>query len=313
MRHRVHERDSDAPTRAARLPDPTNPSRPIGRLEKANGRGRAVGPVPTARWSSRDMLCETRLGPDSLARHGLNRWGRYRLASDSVEALRTVGTFGTVEVGDLRALYSSKARAKRELLRLKKEGLLHVEIFQRGHRVIEAASLTHNGKRLLERVVDPRDPGDEHAQRYRSGPARSAQVPHDTAIYRAAQLEIASIETADGRILRVQSDGDLQRLARRRIERALRNGASPEAAQASTADRLGLTVKEGSLIFPDARIEYEMPARDEGLPGTEYVDVEVSTPDYRGPALRAKAAAGFRIYHLDKDGGLRRFEPDVLR
>ena len=259
------------------------------------------------------MLCETRLGRNSLARHGLNRWGRYRLASDSVEALQTVGAFGTVEVGDLRALYSSSARARRQVLQLKKEGLLHVELFQRGRRTIEAASLTRPGKRLLERFVDPRDTGDEQAQGYRAGPARSAQVPHDTAIYRAARREVKSIEAAGGRILRFRSDGDLQRLARKRAEEARKNGAGPEEAQAIAADLLGLTVSEGSLIYPDTRIEYETPSPGEGLPATGYVDVEVSTPDYRGPALRAKAAAGFRIYRLDSDGGLQRFEPEVSR
>ena len=285
----------------------------MGRRRKATGRGKGVNPVQTDRWSARDMLCETRLGRNSLARQGLNRWGRYRLASDSVEALRTVGAFGTVEVGDLRPLYSSRARAKREVLQLEKEGLLHVETFQRGRRAIEAASLTRPGKRLLERFVDPRDTGDEQAQRYRAGPARSAQVPHDTAIYRAARLEIESIEAAGGRILRFRSDGDLQRLARKRTEEARKVGADPEEAQAVAADLLGLTVSEGSLIYPDTRIEYELPAPDEGVPATGYVEVEVSTPDYRGPALRAKAAAGFRIYQLDSGGGLQRFEPEVSR
>ena len=308
------EWDSGAPAASSRLPDSPPPGResPARRQRRVSGRGgvsREAAARPQPR--PREVLCEAGPGRVERAGRGVARWGRYRLASDSVEALRTVGAFGAVEVGDLVALFESASRARRVLRGLQREGLLRVEKFRRGRRVIEAASLTGTGKRLIERCIDPRDPGDEEAQRYRSGPARSTQVLHDTSVYRAARREVGAVHASGGKVLRFRTDADLRRLVWRHVERARRAGADQRAAQAAAAAELGLTVNGGSLTYPDVRVEYERPVADGGMPATCFVDVEVSTPDYRGPALRAKAAAGFRIYRMDAAGGLRRAGPDL--
>ena len=284
--------------------DPAAPRKGDRRKRVSKRRARRPGSAGPAipRLSHREVLCEIPAGRVERAGRGAARWGRHFLAADSVSALRTVGAFGTVERGDFDALFETRRRSREARLQLADEGLLLVESFRRGTREIETVTLTRSGRRLLERSVDPRDPGDMQAQRYRSGPARSAQVLHDAAVYRAARLEMDRVESEGGRVTRILSDGDLRRLANRRIDRALRAGAAADAAREEAAAGLGLIVRRGTLVYPDARIEFERPASTGG-PG--FVDVEVSTPDYRRAALEAKAAAGFRMYRMGADGSLR--------
>ncbi len=289
--------DRDQPVPACRLP--------ARERQERLGHGHVEGGLlALPRLRRRETLCETVPFRVQRAGRGTARWGRYLLASDSVEALRTVGSFGAVEVTDLAALFETATRARRALRRLQRKALLRVETFRRGQRVLDVASLTNAGKRLMERVVDPREPGDERAQRYRAGPARSAQVLHDTAVYRAARREMEAIETQGGRILAVRTDSDLCRLALRRAGRAKRPGASSKDVKAEVVASLGLIVRDDRLVYPDIRIEYERPTASGAAADVGFVDVEVSTPDYRGPALQAKAAAGFRLYRMAADGGL---------
>ena len=295
--------DRDLP----RPPDP-EPVRSVPRRCPPPGmRSPAIDTVPSTRDARgaqrsavREALCEVPPGRVERAGRGIAQWGRYRLAADSVEALRVVGAFGVVEVGDLAATFESRARAKRALKDLEQNGVLRIERFRRGSRLIEAASLTRSGKRLMERMVDPREPGDELGQSYRAGPARSSQVVHDVAVYRAARREMQAIEASGARVCRIRTDDDLRSLVWRRVEEAKRTGSSSEDAHVIAAASLSLTVQDGKLTLPDVRIEYEWPVAN----GAGFVDLEVATPDYRQAGLRLKAAAGFRIYRMHADGSL---------
>lgn len=286
-------RGSDRSEYSKRSPEPGR--RPIPLPD----RGRSPQPSPYAEPPAR-----IRLGRVELAGRGTAQWGRHRLPADSVEALRLVGTFGTVDVGDLADMFRSARRLRGAVSELQQVGLLRVERFRRGRRVVDAATLTRAGKRLMERLVDPRQPGDEDAHTYRAGPARSTQVLHDTAVFRAARREARAIEAVGGRIRRIRTDQDLQRLAWRRFQSARRGGATRKNAQASVAESLHLSVYDGKLTFPDVRIEYDPAGPDGTATIGRFVDVEVATPDYRQRALRAKQAAGFRVYSMNSDGGL---------
>lgn len=295
------EREDRGPSRVYSNPKP--PRKRDRRKRAAKRRARrseSAGPAVTGP-SYREILCEVPTICVERADRGAARWGRHFLPADSVNALRTVGAFGTVEYRDFAGLFETPTRAQQARSQLAEEGLLLVESFRRGRREIEMASLTDCGRRLLERSVDPRDPGDVHRQRYRSGPARSAQVLHDAAVYRAARLEMDRIESAGGRVKRICTDGDLKGLAARTIDRELRAGCEADAAREAAAAELGLIVRRGGLVYPDVRIEFDRPV---STGGTAFVDVEVSTPDYRGPALEAKSAAGFRMYRMNAVGGL---------
>ena len=251
-----------------------------------------------------EILCEVPAGHRCRAGRGVALWGRHRLAADSVEALRTVGIFQVVRCDDLADSFSSRKRARSALRNLESRGLLRIERFRRGRVRIGVASLTQSGKRVLTQHVDPRDADDDEAQTYRTGPASESQVLHDTAVYRAARLEIQAIVARGGRILRVRTDADLQRLASRHFARARRNGDGMGHARAAAAAELGLAEHGGRLAFPDVRIEYHDPGIGGGASGSAAVDLEVTTPDYRSSALRAKAASGFRIYSMAPDGSL---------
>ena len=232
------------------------------------------------------------------------QWGRSRLVADSVEALQAVGTFGTVELSDLTDVFESAGRTKRSVRELEREGLLRVETFRRGSRRIEAVTLTTRGRRLLERSIDPRETGNEEAQAYLSGCARSAQVLHDTAVYRAARCEIRRLAEDGGVVRRVRTERQLRRIALRHIDAAKRRGEDCDKARAGAARELRLTVANGKLSFPDVRIEWERP----GERGSEtgFVDIEVTTADYRESSLSVKAMAGYQIYRMAADGRVSR-------
>jgi len=258
----------------------------------------------SAREPATEILCEVPVGYRNRAGRGVAEWGRHRLAADSVEALRTIGIFQVVRCDDLADSFSSRKRARCALRNLETSGLLRIERFQRGLARIETASLTQNGKRVLTKHVDPRNADDEEAQAYRTGPACATQVLHDTAVYRAARLEIQAIVARGGRVLRVRTEADLQKLASRYFSRARRTGDGTGSARAEAAVELGLAEHGGRLAFPDVRIEYRDPGAGDGASGSAAVDVEVTTPDYRSSALRAKVASGFRLYSMAPDGSV---------
>ena len=245
-------------------------------------------------------------GPSRRGR-GLARWGRFRLAADTVEALRVAGTFGTVELSDLTDLFESARRSTRSVQELERDGLLLVERFQRGGRRIEAVTLTSRGRRLLERSIDPRETGDEEAQAYLSGCASAAQVLHDTAVYRAARCEMRRIAAEGGEVRRIRTERQLRRIASRHMDAARRGGEDSRAARAEAAGQLQLTVAGGKLSFPDVRIEWERPPAHGGAAG--FVDIEVTTADYRESSLSVKGLAGYQIYRMAADGRVSRQRP----
>ena len=296
-------RDGRALRREEFRPERTEESRP------SRHPGPGLPGLPGRRrpgWTDPAMeeLYPARAGRRERARRGTAQWGRYRLAADSVEALRVAGMFGTVERSDLSELFESAGRARRALPELESAGLLRTERYVRGSRVVNAVTLTGTGKRLLERGVDPRPAGDIRAQAYRAGTARPSQVLHDTAVYRAARREWERIEAMGGRVQRVRSDGDLRRIANRIASAERKAGAGEERSRSAAADALGLRVAGGKLSLPDVRLEYSLPDPGDGIETAGYVDVEVVTRDYRSRALAAKAEAGFRVHEMDADGTL---------
>lgn len=290
--------------------------RELGRDEAAPDAGRErldrldIAPARESRDSvrrdiGRQVLRDTLGGGRGKRGRALAQWGRHRLAADSVEALRTAGIFGTVELSDLADLFDSARRAKRSFQELDQDGLWRVERFQRGGRRIDAVSLSGRGRQLLERTIDPRESGDEEPQAYLSGPARAAQVLHDTAVYRAARCEMRRLAAEGAEVRRVRTERQLQRIALRRMDAGRRSGEDDREARHAAAGQLQLAVIDGRLSFPDVRIEWERPAAG-GAAG--FVDIEVTTDDYRERSLSAKAVAGYQLYRMAADGRVSRQE-----
>ena len=138
-----------------------------------------------------------------------------------------------------------------------------------------------------ERGLDP-------GQKIRFAPAPSAQAAHDTAIYRACEKERRRLLERGATVRRIRLDTELKSKVARRSEAARRKDGdrAADAERHRTARELGLPVDdEGQVLYPDAQIEY---ADARGRTGR--VNVEAVSGNYREPAVRAKAAAGFAMH-----------------
>ncbi|MDE2982281.1 MAG: hypothetical protein OXU74_13910 [Gemmatimonadota bacterium] len=136
--------------------------------------------------------------------------------------------------------------------------------------------------------------GLDRGQRIEIPRIRSAQAGHDTAVYRATWKEQASLRKQGATVRRVRLDAELRSAVARASESARRKDGDRAADEERhrIAHQLGLPIDdEGRVLYPDAQIEYE---DDEGRTGR--VNVEAVSGDYREPAIRAKAAAGFRMH-----------------
>ena len=123
---------------------------------------------------------------------------------------------------------------------------------------------------------------------------RSAQAGHDTAVYRACAHERVRLRNQGATVRRVRLDAELRGAVARASESARRQDGkrAADAERHRIAHELGLPLDdEGRVLYPDAQIEY---TDAEGRTGR--VNVEAVSGDYREPAVRAKAAAGFAMH-----------------
>ena len=138
-----------------------------------------------------------------------------------------------------------------------------------------------------ERGMDP-------GQKIRFTRIRPCEAAHDTAIYRACRRERERLRERNATVNRIRLGGELKSAVARRSEAA----RSKEGRQAADAERhriareLGLpTDDQGQVLYPDAQIEYADAAGRTGR-----VNIEAVSGNYREPAVRAKAVAGFRLH-----------------
>ncbi|MCY3759024.1 MAG: hypothetical protein OXG96_14990 [Acidobacteria bacterium] len=140
---------------------------------------------------------------------------------------------------------------------------------------------------------------DAH-QRTWAGLVKSAELAHDTQVYRAARAEVKRLQGDGAVIRRIRIDAELKSIVAKRSETArARDGkAAADIERIQAAKELSLPVDEtGKVHYPDAQIEY---TDAEGR--TDHVNVEVATRDYRNRAIQAKAAAGFVIHGNGRAG-----------
>ena len=136
--------------------------------------------------------------------------------------------------------------------------------------------------------------GMHRGQRIEVPRIRSAQASHDTAVYRATWKERQRLRRQGATVRRVRLDTELRSAVARASESARRKDGNraADAERHRIAHALGLPVDdEGRVLYPDAQIDYE---DAEGRTGR--VNVEAVSGDYREPAVRAKAAAGFAMH-----------------
>ena len=135
--------------------------------------------------------------------------------------------------------------------------------------------------------------GLDKGQQTWTGLVKKSELSHDTAVYRAAQVETRRLLDGGARIRRVRIDAELKKHVARVTEsaRAKEGKAAADAARIQTAQELDLPLKDGRVVYPDAQIEYQ---DIEGRSGR--VNVEVASEHYSGKTIAAKAKAGFQMH-----------------
>lgn len=209
-----------------------------------------------------------------------------------------VGKFRVISTDDLaRFIYKgNEGQFKQDLRFLRENNLVetHLVNARRDGRSVdrvrrfEVATLTWYGQQMLQRCGElPED------QRLYSGLVKAREVEHDAQIYRAYLKELADIERAGGRNVRVKLDFELKADIQRSIylARKAHPQRDPAEVKAEVAEQFNLTVHNNRVVIPDARIEYELPSG-----GSAQVDIEVATSAYRHGHLAGKSQAGFRLY-----------------
>lgn len=214
------------------------------------------------------------------------------------QLLTEVGKFRVISTTDLaRFIYKgNESQFNQDLRFLREHNLVktHLVNARRDGRSVdrvrrfEVATLTWYGQQLLQRSGElPED------QRTYSGLVKPREVEHDAQIYRAYLKELAGIERAGGRNVRVKLDFELKADIQRSIYLARRARPDRDLAEvkAEVAEQFQLTVHNNKIVIPDARIEYDLPTG-----GSAQVDIEVATSAYRRGHLAGKSQAGFRLY-----------------
>ncbi len=210
-------------------------------------------------------------------------------------ALTDIGVHGAVSYRDLSAArfgghpYTTR-RAVNAWIR---EGL-----------VKEATATGPNGNPFKVIALTPRGAaearktaakrGQDPRQRIEAAPLQRSQAAHDTAVYRACTAERERLRQRSATVRRVRLDRELRRTVARGSESArIKYGKrAADTERHSIARELGLPVDDrGRVLYPDAQIEYE---DADGRTGR--VNIEAVSGDYREPAVKAKAAAGFAMH-----------------
>ena len=135
--------------------------------------------------------------------------------------------------------------------------------------------------------------GFDKEQQTWSGLVKRGELNHDTAVYRAAQIEQSRLVEQGASIRRVRIDAELKKQVARATEtaRAKEGRAAADATRRKAAQDLELPIQKGRVVYPDAQIEYQ---DSEGRSGR--VNVEVASEHYRPGAIAAKARAGFQMH-----------------
>lgn len=213
------------------------------------------------------------------------------------QVLWEAGRFRTVAVPDLaRVHYCGKLGAlERDLKQLLAGGLVerHTVALNGKGKSVSVVALTGRGKRLLKAAAPS-------GQALYTGLVKPRELAHDAAIYRMYFAEAERIEADGGRVARVVLDYELKKRAYSPLAKARDLPALAYAErQQEIAREHGLEVVEARLVFPDLRIEYETRDGEE-----RSIDLELATRNYRAAHIRAKAAAGFKVYADTRSGRL---------
>ena len=210
-------------------------------------------------------------------------------------ALTDIGVFGAVSYRDLcEARFGGHPHTTRHAVNdWIREGFV-TETRTAGPKgnPFKVLSLTRKGVVKARKLAAKRgmDPG----QTIRPARIRASEAGHDTAVYRACRKERKRLEAEGAAVRRIRLDAELKGAVARGSESArLKNGRrAADTERRRIARELGLPIDdEGRVLHPDAQIEY---TDADGRTGR--VNIEAVSGNYREPAVKAKAAAGFAMH-----------------
>ena len=188
--------------------------------------------------------------------------------------------------------------ARKGINELKKEGLLKEDTVQlKSGKSFKVLTATDRGRK------EARDRNPDRGQRYWSGLVKPNELRHDAAVYRAARNEIETLEKDGAKVKRIRLDYEMKSQVARASERARAKGGREAAQKAkiASAQAMELPVDDkGRVHYPDAQIEYE-----DKMGETGRVNVEVTSGNYRGEHIQAKAGAGFALHANGQTAGRR--------
>ena len=217
----------------------------------------------------------------------------YLLRDSEMNSLREVGKFRVIPVPDLAkfAYAGNRERMERDIRALARKSLVRDKTLEISRKkTLRVVTLTKAGHRVLKNTNQVADD-----QPIYHGLVKPREVKHDADLYRLYQKEVARIERAGARPVRVLLDYELKRNLNRELARLGPGKDNPDRKR-EVAERHHLRVVNGKIAVPDLRVEYENPELE-----LRHVDLELATRDYRPRAMAAKAAAGFSLYARSED------------
>ena len=224
-----------------------------------------------------------------LAGRARGRGGAERAAA----LLRDVAVWRTVAYRDLvgRHFGGHHFAGRRTIDRMVAQGWLEVGRAAGGK---GGKFLTVTATKQGRQVVDERlRAGGEGSLRTWHGRAKQRETAHDCAAYRAVMLAADRIRERGGNVVRIRTEAELKSCLARASELArVRDGRlAADRERLAAAARLGLPVRGGKVMVPDAQIEYV----EAGGVDIARAHIEVATANYSRAQLAAKAAAGFTL------------------
>jgi hypothetical protein len=287
--HRENARDSEVgPPREERRQESSGTGVSVGRGptdgSQANSPERPERPPQSSPERSPDRRTQYRHGRPN-----------YSLRSSEIAAMRDIGTFRTVDVGDLaRFVYGgNEARLKYDLESLRTQGLVEEKTLFRAHRSArKLVTLTAEGQRVVRKAS-----GLPEDQRIYHGFVKPKELDHDADLYKVYQKAGEEIREEGGKPTRVRLDFELKESINRAKEAAGHlSGDERRRLLTAVAEEHGLSIDDTTIHLPDIQVEYE--TRDGGV---ERQNLELLSRNYREDGIRGKAAAGFKIYARSGD------------
>lgn len=261
------------------------------------GRGGTEPERAVDHTESRDPLTRELDLPKGRAReHVQSREWEGELRGSEVRVLATAGAFRVVPMDELRRPQDRPHVHRKDVERLRSEGLVRTMPYMVGRRQTTLVCLTDRGRSVLEGARRDRD--GEPRQSFYAGVSKPRELAHDTRLHAAYRDASRRVEDRGLRVERVVLEEELKREYQRFLQEPNRGRRESSGRPGRTAEEIArwaheheLPMVDDHVQFPDIRLECE---REDGSRGVE--DIEVITPHYRGAHAAAKVSAGFTRY-----------------